>query len=364
MLSLCALLAPGTALAQEAVEVPVSRPEKRELVEYDEYTGRFEAIRRVEVRARVGGFLEELAYQEGQIVEEGTLLFVIDRRPFQIALDAARAELAEAIALRDLARLEVGRSKKLLASRTIPQDQYDEVFAAQQSATAQVANREAAVARAALELEWTEVRAPIAGRIGEHLVDEGNLISGGNAEATLLTTIVQEDPIYFVFEVSEAAFLKYTRLNESGARPTSRTTPNAVAIKLLDEDDFIHHGVMDFVDNELDSSSGTLEGRAVLANPGAFLQPGVFGRLRLQGSGLYDAILVPDHAIQFDQSRQFVFLIDDEGRVARRFIEPGPVVGDKRIIRSGLDGSEQLIEGAYHRIRVGDAVRAKTERAD
>ena len=358
-------LVASVASAQDPIDVPTSRPERREVVEYDEYTGRFEAIRRVEVRARVQGFLEQVAFQEGQLVEEGALLYVLDQRPFQIALDAARAELAEAIARRDLARLEVARSRKLLERRTIPQDQYDEVFAAQQGATAQVANREAAVARAALELEWTQVRAPIAGRVGERLVDEGNLISGGDSSGTLLTTIVQEDPIYFVFEVSEAAFLKYTRLSESGRRPTSRTTPNAVAIKLLDEEDFVHHGVMDFVDNELDASSGTLEGRAVLANPGSFLQPGVFGRLRLQGSGLYEAILIPDHTIQFDQSRRFVFVVDAQSRVDRRFVTPGPLIGEKRIVREGLDGSEQLIEGAYHRIRVGDVVRvAPSKRAE
>jgi len=331
-------------------------PERRSLVEFDEYTGRFEAIRRVEVRARVSGFLEEVVFQEGQLVEDGDLLFRIDPRPFRIALEAAEAQLAEAIAGRDLAGLEVERARKLLERKTIPQDQFDEVSSELAVATARAANRQAAVAEAALNLEYTEVRAPLSGRVGAHRVDAGNLISGGNADATLLTTIVQEDPIYFVFEVSEADFLKYTRLDESGARPTSRTTPNAVSIKLLDEDDFLHHGVMDFVDNELDPSSGTLRGRAVLANPGAFLQPGVFGRLRLQGSGLYEAVLIPDRVIQFDQSRQFVFVVDSDGRVARRWITPGPIVGEDRIVREGLQGAEQVISGAYHRIRVGDTI--------
>lgn len=350
-----ALLLSPTAWTQEG-RVPIIQPEKRSLVEYDEYTGRFEAIRRVEVRARVGGFLEDVLFQEGQLVEQGTPLFEIDPRPFQIALDAARAELAEATARRDLARLEVQRTKSLFERRTIAREEYDEVFAAERGASAQVANREAAVARAELELQWAQVRAPIGGRVGERLVDAGNLISGGNADATLLTTIVQEDPIYFVFEVSEADFLRYTRLDQSGARASSRTTPNAVSIKLLDEDDFLHHGVMDFVDNELDRSSGTLQGRAVLANPGSFLQPGVFGRLRLQGSGLYEAILVPDHVIQFDQSRQFVLVVDEDGRAGRRFVTPGPLVDDKRIIRDGLQGDERVIGGAYHRIRIGDPV--------
>ncbi len=343
--------------SDEPLELPIVRPERRELVEYDEYTGRFQAVRRVEVRARVSGFLDEVALQEGQVVEKGALLFVIDQRPFRIALDAARADLQEAISRRDLAEVEVERAKRLIETRTIPQDQFDERLAEQQSAAARVANRRAALAQAELDLEWTEVRAPIAGRVGERMVDAGNLISGGNASATLLTTIVQEDPIYFVFEASEAAYLKYTRLNESGARASSRTTPNAVAIKLLDEDEFVHHGVMDFVDNELDPSSGTLEGRAVLANPGSFLQPGVFGRLRLQGSGLYEAVLVPDEVIQFDQARQFVFVLDDEGVVRRRFVVLGPIHEGRRIIREGLTGDEQVISGAFHRVRIGNAAR-------
>ncbi|MCR9093145.1 MAG: efflux RND transporter periplasmic adaptor subunit [bacterium] len=346
------------ARGQETPAVPTIVPERRSLVEYDEYTGRFEAINRVEVRARVSGFLDRVAFQEGQIVQAGDLLFVIDQRPFRIAVDAARADYEGAVARRDLAKLEKERAERLLAGRTIPREQYDEVHAEYVAATARVSNRKAALAHAELELEYTEVAAPISGRIGKRRVDEGNLISGGTAAATLLTTIVQEDPIYFVFDVSETDYLRYSRLDLSGARPTSRTTPNAVSVKLLDEQDFVHHGVMDFVDNELDASSGTLQGRAVLANPGGFIQPGVFGRLRLQGSGLYEAVLVPDEVIQFDQSRLFVFVIDESGRVDRRWIEPGPIHGDKRIVRSGLSGHETIIAGAFHRVRVGAEVES------
>ncbi|MGH0034456.1 MAG: efflux RND transporter periplasmic adaptor subunit [Myxococcota bacterium] len=335
-------------------------PERRSLVEFDEYTGRFEAIRRVEVRARVSGYLEQVVFQEGQLVEKGDLLFVIDQRPFRIALEASRAALAEAVARRDLAAIEAERSRRLLEGRTIARDVYDVANAERASAAAVAANRQAEVAQAELNLEYTEVRAPISGRVGEQRVDPGNLISGGDASATLLTTIVQEDPIYFVFEASEADFLKYTRLSQSGARPSSRTTPNAVSVKLLDEDDFMHHGVVDFVDNELDPSSGTIEARAVFANPGAFLQPGVFGRLRLQGSGLIDAILVPDEVIQFDQSRQFVFVVGDGNEVERRWVTLGPIVDEMRIIREGLTDDERVVSGGFHRVRVGRVVAPVT----
>lgn len=345
------------AAASDLPSTPTIRPELRELVEYDEYTGRFEAVRRVEVRARVGGYLDRIEFQEGQHVSQGDLLLVIDQRPFQVAVDAAEAALAEAVATRDLATLEAKRSRRLIEQRAIAQDEADMNEQQLLAAVARVAGAQAAVARAQLDLEFTEVRASISGRVGRREVDEGNLVAGGIAQATLLTTIVQEDPIYISFEVSEQDFLKYNRLDRSGARPTSRTTPNAVSVKLLDEDDYLHHGVMDFVDNELDPTSGTLLGRAVLANPGGFLQPGVFGRIRLQGSGLYEALLIPDEAIQFDQSRQFVYTVAASGVVERRWVELGPLIDGLRVIRTGLSGDEQVVAGGFHRVRAGDTVR-------
>ncbi len=340
-------------LAQEALPVPVFQPSVREIVEYDEYAGRFEAVKRVDVRARVSGYLDSVAFKEGQIVEAGDLLYVIDQRPFRISLEAAEAALAEAQANRDLASIEARRSRDLIKRNAIAQDVADANEQALLASVARVALAQAQVAEAQLNLDYTEVRAPFQGRVGEQLVDEGNLISGGIEGATLLTTIIQEDPLYFVFEVSEQDFLRYARLNESGGRPTSRTTPNAVAVRLIDEDDYLHHGVMDFVDNELDPTSGTLEGRAVFANPNGFIQPGTFGRVRLQGSGLYSAVMIPDSAIQFDQSRQFVFVLKEDGTVGRKWIKPGPIVEGLRVVREGLEGNEQLIGGNYHRLRIG-----------
>jgi RND family efflux transporter MFP subunit len=363
-LSLLILPAPGLAPAVRAQPasgdgpppVPVVRPEQQELVEFDEFTGRFEAFQRTEVRARVSGYLERVAFQEGQRVEKGALLFVIDPRPYRIAVQAAEASLDEARAQRDLARIEADRARTLIRSNAIPQDELDLAVQRERSAAAAVARSEASLAQARLELEYTEVRAPIAGRVGSRRLDVGNLVSGGAPGADVLTTLIQEDPIYFAFEASETDFLRYARLDRSGERPGSRTTPNAVSVRLLDEDDFEHHGVMDFVDNELDPTSGTIVGRAVFANPDGFLQPGLFGRLRLQGSGLYEAVLVPDEVIQFDQSRRFVYVVDGDDTIARRFVEPGPLHEGLRVIRSGLEADARVVSGAWHRVRVGQRV--------
>ncbi len=339
--------------------MPVVQPQVKSLVEYDEYTGRFEAIRRVEVRARVSGYLDRVGFREGQLIEEGELLAVVDQRPFRVALAAAEAAQAEAQALHDLARIESQRAVDLIERQAIAREELDMRVQEAAAAAARVARTGAEVAAARLNLEFTEVRAPISGRVGERLVDQGNLISGGVEPSTVLTTIVQEDPIYFVFEVSEADYLRYVRLDQRGDRPISRNTPNAVSVRLLDETKFAHHGVMDFIDNELDASSGTLRGRAVLANPDRLLQPGLFGRMRLQGSGLYDAVLIPDYVIQYDQSRQFVLVIGADGMANRTWVEPGPMVDDLRIIRSGLSGGERIIAGAFHRVRIGNPVQAR-----
>ena len=357
----CLLLSyfPGVA-AQQPITVPVTKPAVRSIVEYDEYAGRFEATKRVEIRARVSGYLSSVEFSEGQIVAKDQLLYVIDQRPFKIAEQAAQAALEEAQANRDLAEIEATRSRSLLKRNAISRDVADANEQALLAAVARVSAAQANLAEAQLNLEYTQIRAPFAGRVGEQLLDEGNLVSGGSTAATLLTTVVTEDPVYFVFEVSELDYLRYTRLNESGARESSRTTPNAVAVKLIDEDSYQHHGVMDFVNNELDPTSGTLEGRAVFANPGGFIQPGTFGRLRLQGSGYYEAVLIPDDLVQFDQSRQFVFIVGNGNTVQRAFIQPGPIVDGERVVREGLNGTETLISGQFHRLRIGMPVAPQT----
>jgi RND family efflux transporter MFP subunit len=350
-------LAFGARARQSPATLPAARPVVKEVTEYDEYTGRFSAVNRVEVRARVGGYLSEVRFSGGEIVQQGDLLVVIDQRPFRIAQDAAEAELAEVQAELDLARQEAERARKLRKDLAISQEDLDRRVQQELAAGARLARVQAAVDKAKLDMEYTEVRAPIHGRVGRRLIDAGNLVTGGGAQGDLITTIVQEDPIHFYFDVSEADYLRYTRMSERGVRPSSRTTPNAVSIKLLDEQTFAHHGVMDFVDNELDPSSGTLEARAVLSNRSGLLQPGVFGRLRLLGSGTYEAVLIPDTLVQFDQSRRFVYTIGEDGTVGRSFIELGPMIDGLRLIRSGLEGDEVLVANAFHRVRLGAVVK-------
>jgi RND family efflux transporter MFP subunit len=346
-----ALAQPGGDSA--AVPVPAVRPIVRELVEYDEYTGRFAAVNRVDLRARVSGYLSAAEFTEGQVVHAGDLLFVIDQRPLQIAVTAARAEVEEMRAGLELARTEAGRARTLRKNLVISQEDLDQRVQAEVVAASRLSRAQATLARAELNLEFTEIRAPIDGRIGRRLLDVGNMVIGGDVQGSLLTTIVQEDPIHFYFEVSEADFLRYARLHQSGARIASRNTANAISIKLLDEEKFVHHGAMDFVDNELNATTGTVQGRGLLPNPDGLLQPGLFGRVRLPGSGLHPVVLVPDHVIQFDQSRQFVFVINPDGIVERKWISIGPIAAGLRIIREGLDGSELVAAGGFHRMRAG-----------
>ncbi len=341
--------------------VRVATPIVEEVVEWDEYTGRFDAVEFVEVRARVSGYLKEVSFEDGQIVEKGAPLFVIDQRPFDNALKQSQAELEDAKAQVDLADKAVARGAELRRTRAISVEDQDERVATLRSAQARVQAAEAALANAELNLEFTEIKAPIAGRVSRNLVSVGNLVSGGAADATVLTTIVSIDPMHFYFEVSETAFLKYTRANAAGTRTTSRDAANPVKVRLLDETEFTREGTMDFVENRLDQSSGTLEGRAVIANPDDFLQPGQFGRIRLLGSGAYEAVLVPDDVIGTDQSRKFVYVVDEESMVERRWITLGPIINGLRVIRNGLNGDERVIIGGVQRVRAGVEVTAMAD---
>jgi membrane fusion protein, multidrug efflux system len=346
---------PPVTAAPPAPSVTVARPVQKLITEWDEYTGRFAAVETVEVRARVSGFIDSIHFNEGQMVNRGDLLFIIDRRPYEIAVAQAKADVERAQAKLEVASLDVQRATPLVRSQSLTEREFDTRKAAERDAAGQVGSAEAALSQAELNLEWTEVRAPITGRISDRRVDAGNLITGGQTGATLLTMIVSIDPIHFVFDGSEADFLRYLRLAAAGARPSSRDVQNPVSVRLADETDYAHQGRMDFVDNALNAKTGTIRGRAVFENKDGLLTPGFFGRLRLFG-GEHEALLMPDSAIASDQSRKIVFTIAADGSVGTKLVELGPIVDGLRVIRSGLAASDRIVIEGLQRARPGQKV--------
>ena len=338
--------------------VTVSRPLMQKITEWDEYTGRFVAVNTVEVRARVSGFIDSLHFKDGQIVKQGDLLFIVDPRPYRLTVEQATADRERARAKLEIANLDVERATPLLRSQTVTAREFDTRQSTQRDASAAVLAADAALKQAQLNLEWTEVRAPIAGRISDRRVDPGNLISGGQNSATLLTSIVSIDPIHFVFDGSETDFLHYLRLAAAGARQSSRDAANPVAVRLADETEYKHVGRMDFVDNVINAKTGTIRGRAIFENKNGFLTPGFFGRLRLFG-GEHDTLLLPDSAIVSDQSNKIVFTVADDGTVGVKRIEIGPIVHGLRVIRTGLDKADRVVIEGLARARPGQKVTAE-----
>ena len=346
VVSLCLLAFSSASFAQggpPAMPVTVSEPLAKRVTQWDEYSGRFEAVASVEVRARVSGFIDKIDFRDGQIVKVGDPLFSIDRRPYEIAVESAEAEVARNKAQVDLAELQVGRGASLIASRTITEAEQDSRKSTLAVARAQLKSAEAALRNAKLNLDWTEVRAPLAGRISDRKVDAGNLIAGGQSGATLLATIVTIDPIRFVFDISESDYIRYQRLYLSGSRPSERgDTVIPVRVRLADETDWTRTGKIDFVDNQLGVRSGTIRARAILDNKDQLLAPGIFGRLQLFG-GEYDALLIPDSSVISDQARKIVFTVTPEGVVAAKPVVLGPLVEGLRVVRSGLAPTDKVV---------------------
>jgi RND family efflux transporter MFP subunit len=353
---------PSSAQNQSAAPppppVPVSRHLRREVAEWDEDSGRFGAVATVDVRARVGGALEGVHFQDGQIVRQGDLLFTRDQRPYLTAQQEAQGRLAEARSRHELALRELGRANELRRTNTIPERQVDERAEAVRSSLASIAIAEAQLRRVQLDLEWTRVVAPIAGRIGRRLIAPGNIIAGGDASATLLATIVSIDPIDFYFDVDQAAYLRYVRQARDGSRPSSRDNANPVRLALGDEAEFGHAGRMNFVDNVADQQTGTVRGRARFENPDGLFVPGVFARMRLLGATPRPALLLPDEAIGTDQSRRVVLVVEEGGgnRVALREVRPGRLVDGLRVIEQGLSGEELVVVNGLQRARAGQPV--------
>jgi RND family efflux transporter MFP subunit len=341
-------------------KVTVVRPVAREITEWDEYTARLDAIDSVEIRPRVSGYLQSVHFADGALVKKGDLLFQIDPRPYEAAFRRAQADVELAKSRLDLARKNFARAADLLASHAISQEEADIRQSNVRQAEASVDEAQAAADSARLDVEFTHVSAPVAGRVGRKLVTEGNLINGGvGSQGTLLTTLVSLDPIYAYFDADEASLLKYDRLALTGERPSSRDYKNPVHVALADEEGFPHAGVMDFVDNQIDRGTGTIVGRAVLPNPDLTLLPGLFARLQLPGSGQYEAILVPDEAIASDQSQKYVWVVDANGTAQYRAVKIGPLVDGLRVVREGLGPEDTIVVAGLQRVRPGAKVDAQ-----
>ena len=343
--AILALAAVSTAHAQGAQpQVTVAPPLAGRVAQWDEFTGRFEAMERVEVRPRVSGYIDQVHFRDGSTVKQGDLLFTIDQRPFQLAVASAQADVARAEAQIVLDQANYQRALELVKTAATPVSTLDQRKADLDIARAQELSAQAALRTAQLNLEWSEVRAPISGRVSDRRVDPGNLVAGGQSGATLLTTIVRLDPIYFVFDGSEADYLRYSRLSVEGDRGSSRDTPNPVRVQLADEKDWPHQGKMNFVDNEINAHSGTIRGRAIFDNNDLFLTPGTFGRLRLYGGPL-DALLIPDAAVVSDQASKVVLCVGEDGKVVSKPVTLGGMARGLRVIASGLTPGDRVIIG-------------------
>jgi RND family efflux transporter MFP subunit len=337
--------------------VVVSRPLQQQVKDVDAYTGRFEARDTVEVRSRVSGYLDRIAFQDGAQVTKGELLFEIDPRPFQTAVTEAEGAFAKARSQLNLSQQEFERASVLIKTNTIAKSLFDQRRQAVQSAQAEVTSAEGALARARLDLSFTRISAPMSGRIGRKLVSDGNLVSGGASGATVLTTIVSQDPIDIYFDVDEESYLRYTR--EAGKDGEAGTANRQVAIALPGDLQPSLTGTMDFVDNRLDNSTGTLRQRARVNNPGMRLSPGQFGRVYLSSRTARAALLVPDAAVATDATRRVLYVVNGNDTVVVRPVTAGRLFGHLREISAGLQPGDNVIVEGFQRVRAGDAVKTQ-----
>jgi RND family efflux transporter MFP subunit len=366
---------PSASSAPPPPPVTVAVVPARDVTDWDEFSGRLEAVNAVEIRPRVSGYITRVAFAEGKEVRKGEVLFEIDPRPYQADLARAEAELAQARSGAALAARDVERAQKLVDVQAISREEFDSRTSAETQGGAAVRGAEAAVETARLNLEWTRVRSPISGRVSRAEVTPGNLVQAGPPTATLLTTVVSLDPIYAYFDADEQAYLRYSGLARDGSRPSSREGRTPIYMGLANEDGtFPHKGYVDFLDNQLDPTTGTIRARAVFSNKDHLFTPGLFARIKLEGSGKYRAALVPDRAIGTDQDKKFVLVLKPDSTVDYRTVQPGPLVDGLRVVRSGLQGGERIVVNGLQRVRPGmkvspvpgdmapDSTDVKTER--
>jgi multidrug efflux system membrane fusion protein len=351
-----------TAKPPPAPEVTVARPHVDDVTEWDEYTGRFEAVDIVEVRARVSGYLDQVAFTDGQMVKKGELLFVIDPRPFEQTVEQAKAELELARTRVENYARDVERGRPLVERKIMTEKQFDDRSNLLREAEAQGKVAQAKLKAAELDLSFTRITAPIDGRMSRTAVSIGNFVSaGGIANATMLTTIVTQDPIHVYFDVSEINLIKYRRLSEQGGPAGAAQIGGEVRLALPDETDFRHTGTLDFLDNRLDQSTATLRARARVENRAGLFASGMFARVRVVGSARYRAVMLPDAAIGTDQTNKFVLVVADDNSVARKLVRLGPMSGGLRIVREGIAPEEWVVVNGMQRARPGTKVDPKRE---
>jgi RND family efflux transporter MFP subunit len=343
--------------------VTVAKPVQRTVIDQDEYVGRFAAVDSVEIRSRLSGYLSDIHFKDGQMVKQGDLLFTIDRRPFEIALEQMRANLAQARANLAFTEADLARGQSLLTNKTITEQAYDQRTQAKAVATASVTAQEAMVHSAELDLDqYSQLRSPIDGRIGDRRVAAGNLVTGGaGANTTLLATVVSVDPIRFEFTFDEQSYLRYVRYASASKEVAALNGNVPVSLELIDENEFKHIGKIDFVDNAINTSTGTIRGRAVFDNADGIFTPGMFGRLRVPGSPPYTALLLPDAAIGSEQVRKYVLVVDDSGMVQQKYVTLGQLDGGLRVVRDGLLPTDRVIVNGLMHAQPGIKVKPQEQ---
>jgi RND family efflux transporter MFP subunit len=348
------LASPTAAMAPSMPpQVTVAKPVVKDIVEWDDFTGRFEATDDVAIRSRIAGYLQEVHFTDGAMVNKGDLLFTIDQRAFEAEFAESKSRLEIAKTALDLAKQEFDRASSLRKSGAVAETVFDQRRQQFLAAQAEVGAAEAALQQAQLNLDFTQVQAPISGRIGRKMISIGNLV---NANDTVLTTIVALNPIYFYFDIDERSYIAYTRSALQRTSPSSREVPFEVRMSIPGDPKEIRTGSMNFVDNRVDGGTGTIWGRALFDNTDLFLQPGMFGRISIPGSGRYKAVLIPDEAIGSDQDRRIVYTVGTDGKVSVRQVRPGPKIDGYRVVRDGLTGDETIVVGGLMRVRPGSTV--------
>lgn len=359
ILTACSGSHAGEAGAPPAPEVSAAPVLVKQISQWDAFSGRVEAVESVELRPRVSGYIDKVNYDEGQEVRKGDVLFTIDARSYQAEHDRARAELARARTQASLARSESDRAKRLSEQQAISTETWEQRRAAADQAGAQVQAAQAALDAAALNLEFTRVRAPISGRAGRAMVTAGNLVTAGDA-ASVLTTLVSLDKVHVYFDADEATFLRYANMARDGERPSAREQALPVRVGLSGEEGFPHQGTVDFLDNQVTRSTGTIRVRALLDNADRQFTPGLFARVQMLGSGQFQALLVDDKAVLTDQDRKYVYVVDKEGKAQRRDVQLGRIADGLRIIEGGLAAGDKVIVGGVQKVFMpGMPVQAK-----